>query len=371
MLDLGLFMQPIQNLDPVGRGAGQLLEECRQSIIYADKLGFAEAWVGEHQSSDIELITNPLIFCASLIPVTEQIRFASAVISLPIYHPAKVAVDVAMFDHMAKGRFIMGIGAGAQVSDLELYDVLDKNRPEMVLESLDMIHKIWSSDPPYNFPGKYWNVKIEDQLVPELGFGPMLKPYQNPFPEIVTTIMSPHSKSAAAAAERDWSILSGNFVHLRYIKTHWDQYLIGCDRAGRRPDRAKWRIARSLLVAETDQQAQDYLASEGNSYEAYFRFIYDDMALYNMLGVMKPDDATPDESLTVPNIIDSLVISGSAKSVLDQMVEMVDYLGGPFGALLATFKEWDVPGVHKTSMRLLAEDVMPKLRAYCDTKKAA
>lgn len=370
-MDLGLFMQPIQNKDAAGRGATALIEECRQAIIYADEVGFAEAWVGEHQSSSIELITNPLIFCASLIPVTKQIKFATAVISLPIYHPAKVAVDVAMFDHMAKGRFIMGIGAGAQVSDLELYDVLDKNRPEMVLESLDMINKIWSSDPPYDFPGKYWKVKIKDQLFPELGFGPMLKPYQDPFPEIVTTIMSPHSKSAAAAAERGWSILSGNFVHLRYIKTHWEQYLIGCERAGLRPDRNKWRIARSILVAPTDAQAQDYLASEGNTYDTYFKFIYDDMAHYKIFTVVKSSDDISDEEVTIKSIIDSLVISGSPKSVLDQMVAMVDFLGGSFGALLATFKEWDNPAIHKTSMRLLGEDVMPKLRAYCQTKKAA
>ena len=370
-MQLGIFMQPIQNKDPEGRGAFQLLEECRQAIIHADHVGYDEAWVGEHQSSSLELITNPLIFFASLLPVTERIRFASAVISLPIYHPAKVAVDVAMFDHMAQGRFIMGVGAGAQVSDLELYDVLDKNRPEMVLESLDMIHKIWSSDPPYDIEGKYWNVRIKDQIVPELGFGPMLKPHQKPFPEIVTTIMSPHSKSAAAAAERDWGILSGNFVDIRYIKTHWEQYLIGCERSGRRPDRAKWRIARSLFVAPTDAEAEAYLAEEGNTYECYFRFIYDDMKLYNMLGVLKRDDAMTDDQISVKGIIDTLVISGSPRTVLDKLVAMVDYLGGSFGTLLATFKEWDRPDVHKTSMRLLGEDVMPKLRAYCETKKAA
>ena len=370
-MDVGIFMQPIQNLDPVGKGPGRMLEECRQAIIHGDRIGFTEAWVGEHQSSDIELVTNPLIFCASLIPVTRHIKFASAVISLPIYHPAKVAVDVAMFDHMANGRFIMGVGAGAQVSDLELYDVLDKNRPEMVLESLDMIHKIWSSDPPYDFKGKYWNVKIVDQIVPELGFGPMLKPLQNPFPEIVTTIMSPHSKSAAAAGERGWGILSGNFVHLRFIKTHWEQYVIGCERSGRRPDRSKWRVARSMLVAETDAQAEEYLAREGNSYDAYYKFIYDDMGLYKLFSVMKADDSISDEAFTVRDAIDSLVIHGSPKTVLDRMIDMVDYLGGSFGTLLYTFKEWEDAAVHQRSMQLLAEEVMPKVRDYCSSKKAA
>ena len=199
----------------------------------------------------------------------------------------------------------------------------------------------------------------------------MLKPYQQPYPPIVTTIMSPHSKSAAAAAERGWGILSGNFVHMRYIKTHWEQYVIGCERAGIRPDRSQWRIARSIFVAPTDAEARDYLAEEGNTYDRYYKFIYDDMNLYKIFTVLKAEDSIPDEAINVKSIIDSIVISGSPRSVLDRLVDMVDLLEGSFGALLATFKEWEKPAIHKTSMRLLAEEVMPKLRNYCDAKKAA
>ena len=369
-MDLGLFMHPIQNRD-LTRHPADMLEECRQAIIFADQVGFDEAWVGEHQSSDIELITNPLQFCSSLIPVTKHIKFASAVISLPIYHPAKVAVDAAMFDHMSRGRLIMGVGPGAQVSDLELYDVLDKNRGEMVLESMEMIHKIWSSDPPYDIVGKYWTVKIKDQIVPQLGFGPMLKPYQKPFPPVVTSVMSPKSKSAAQAGERGWGILSGNFAQLDSARTHWEQYVIGCERAGRRPDRKNWRIARSILVADTDAEARDYLAEDSNAYECQFRFLVDDMNFFNLISVLKADPSVPDEAVTPKYCIDTLVISGSASTVLDQLVHVVDTVGGEFGALISTFKEWEKPEVHKTSMRLLAQDVMPKLRNYCSTKLGA
>ncbi len=369
-MDLGLFMHPIQNRD-LSRHPADMLDECREAIIFADQMGFDEAWVGEHQSSSIELVTNPLQFCASLIHSTKQIKFATAVISLPIYHPAKVAVDVAMFDHMSRGRFIMGVGPGAQVSDLELFDVLDKNRGEMVLESVEMIHKIWSSDPPYDIEGKYWNVKIKDQIVPQLGFGPMLKPYQKLFPPVVTSVMSPKSKSAAQAGERGWGILSGNFAQLDSAATHWEQYVIGCERVGRRPNRQDWRISRSILVADTDAEARDYLAEEDNAYECQFRFLVDDMRFFNLVGVLKADPSVPDEAVTPKYCVDTLVISGSPSTVLDRLVDVVDRVGGSFGALISTFKEWEKPEVHKKSMRLLAHEVMPKLRNYCSSKRAA
>ena len=234
-----------------------------------------------------------------------------------------------------------------------------------------MIHKIWSSDPPYDIVGKYWTVKIKDQLVPQLGFGPMLKPYQKPFPPVVTSVMSPKSKTAAQAGERGWGILSGNFAQLDSARTHWEQYVIGCERAGRRPDRKNWRIARSILVADTDAEARDYLAEDNNAYECQFRFLVDDMKFFNLIGVLKADPSMPDEAVTPKYCIDTLVISGSASTVLDQLVHVVDAVGGGFGALISTFKEWEKPEVHKTSMRLLAQDVMPKLRNYCSARLAA
>ena len=63
-MQLGMFMQPVH--DPK-RNYTQVLEEDRETIILADKLGFAEVWVGEHISATAEPITAPLVFLASLI----------------------------------------------------------------------------------------------------------------------------------------------------------------------------------------------------------------------------------------------------------------------------------------------------------------
>ena len=101
-----------------------------------------EAFVGEHFSSWSERITSPLIFLATLIPRTTQIRFGTGVINLPQLHPATVAAHAAMFDHLCRGRFIMGIGPGGLVSDLEMFDVGQAElRPQMVLESIDAIQR--------------------------------------------------------------------------------------------------------------------------------------------------------------------------------------------------------------------------------------
>jgi len=330
-MDLGLFMMPLHDPD---RDYTEMLIQDREAIILANNLGYAEAWVGEHYSCSSEPVANSLQFMATLIHSTKNIKFATGVLNLPHHHPAALAGDIAQFDHLSKGRFIMGVGPGGLISDMELFGSTEKNRAEMTVDSIKIMHKIWASDAPYNISGKYWDVIIEKSIVPTLGFGPMLKPYQKPYPSLAISCMSPSSSTARQAGERGWELVSANFIPASIAKSHWEQYEIGCDIVGVKADRNKWRIARSILVTESDQEAADYLANPNSTYGWYYDYIIEDMQCFNMLKVLKPSQDIPDSEVTRENCLDWMVISGSPETVLDKLVAFVDYLGGPFGNLL-------------------------------------
>jgi alkanesulfonate monooxygenase SsuD/methylene tetrahydromethanopterin reductase-like flavin-dependent oxidoreductase (luciferase family) len=78
----------------------------------------------------------------------------------------------------------------------------------------------------------------------------------------------------------------------------------------------------------------------------------------------------PDEALTVPWMLDTIVISGGPRRVLDKLIALVDEIGW-FGTLLATHKDWDDAALYRASMRLIAEKVMPRLAQHMATKQAA
>ena len=160
-MQLGLFMQPVH--DPV-RDYTEVLEQDREAVILADQLGYSECWIGEHVSATTEPITSPLIFLASLLQETSQIKLGTGVFCLAIKHPALVAAEAALFDHLAKGRFLMGIGPGGLSSDLELFGVAgdDVDRGAMVQQSIDTILGIWAGEPPYRIEGDYWKIQIEN-----------------------------------------------------------------------------------------------------------------------------------------------------------------------------------------------------------------
>src|SRR3546814_19833963 len=96
---LGLFMMP---LHPPARDLTAVLEEDRGLVKLADRLGFAEAWMGEHYTSTGAPVTSTLLFNASMISETERIVFATGDIFMPLYHPVGVAGIVAVFEHLAQ-----------------------------------------------------------------------------------------------------------------------------------------------------------------------------------------------------------------------------------------------------------------------------
>ena len=70
----------------------------REAVVLADRLGFHEAFIGEHLADAAETITSSLVFIASLADQCPSIVFGTGVLPLPNYHPVMVAAQVAMLD---------------------------------------------------------------------------------------------------------------------------------------------------------------------------------------------------------------------------------------------------------------------------------
>jgi hypothetical protein len=84
----------------------------------------------------------------------------------------------------------------------------------------------------------------------EVGVGIMPKPYQQPRPEIVGTVVAPFSKGVIAMGARYFHPLSANFLIDKWAATHWTNYKQGKESVGEIADPADWRIAGTLFVAD-------------------------------------------------------------------------------------------------------------------------
>jgi alkanesulfonate monooxygenase SsuD/methylene tetrahydromethanopterin reductase-like flavin-dependent oxidoreductase (luciferase family) len=360
---LGMFMMPVH---PPARTFTDALAEDEEKSLLADKLGFAELWMGEHFSATTEPIPSPLMFMAGLVPRTKNLVFGTAVINLPNHDPVKVAAEVAQFDHASRGRFMLGIGTGGLVSDFELFRNTDVSlRARKLLESIGIIQRIWAQDPPYDIRGEFWNVSIKDAIVPELGIGYMPKPFQKPGPPISISLASPHSSTARTAGLQGWGILSANIIPTYSVASHWPIYSKACAEAGKPARGENWRVSRNIMVAPSDAEARDRVFGEHGANRYFYTYIRKALGSVGLLSILKPDPQMPDEAATVEAITEGCVLYGSPKTLLDKLVAFRDRVG-PFGTLLMTGLDWSGPNAawERQAMRLMAEEVMPKFRQH-------
>jgi alkanesulfonate monooxygenase SsuD/methylene tetrahydromethanopterin reductase-like flavin-dependent oxidoreductase (luciferase family) len=356
-MQLGFFTMPIH---PVGRNLTETLNEDRELAIIADRLGFTEGYVGEHLTDAAETITSALIFIAWLLRETKSIKLGTGTLNLPNHHPAMVAGEVAMVDHMAEGRFIMGISPGGLLSDAEVFGNLGKDRIAMFVEAMDQILAIWSGEAPYNIKGQHWTISTERTLIPDLGQGFIHKPYQRPHPPIVVTAVAPFSKGITEAAARGWEPISANFLLPQWVKTHWPNYVAGCEKAGRRADPANWRVAKSIFVADDLATARRYVTAPGGPYHNYYYSLITKVTRAGRGNVFKPDPNLPDSAVTTEGVVDECVIWGTPEKVVDELLAFREEIGD-FGTLLYAGHDWADKKLAIRSMELMAEKVMPAL----------
>jgi alkanesulfonate monooxygenase SsuD/methylene tetrahydromethanopterin reductase-like flavin-dependent oxidoreductase (luciferase family) len=367
-MQLGMFMMPYHR---PGCDLHQALLDDVETAVHADRVGFDELWVGEHYSAPSEPITCPFTFLANLIARTRRIKLCTGVINLPQQHPAVVAAHVSLLDHLSEGRMMFGISPGGLPSDFELFKRTDpKERTSMMEESADMIVKLWTQDGPPALKGKHWDITLKDFVYPELGLGTIIRPYQRPHPPMAVSAMSPSSGSVRLAGERGWSFISGHFAPRHVIQSHWKVYAEGCDKAGRKPDPAQFRLARVIHVAKDDSAARAYCYDPDGPYFDLWRYLLGILTRANMLALAKSDPNMSDAAVTPQYMLDNFTICGDPKSVSDQILGLREEVG-PFHMPVALAIELTDKAKILESMGLLAQEVMPRLNAIAGGPRGA
>jgi len=356
-LKLGTFMMP---LHPAGRKAWETYAEDREAILLADRLGYCEALVGEHVTDLAENVTSCLMFLASLAHETKTIVLGSGTVNMPNSHPAAIAAQVAMLDHLLRGRFIFGISPGGLMSDAEVFGNYKKDRNAMFLESINMVLDIWAKQPPYDLSGQFFTVTTANTSILEIGQGAILKPYQKPHPPIVVTAVAPHSKGVTEAAKRGWTPISANFLLPEWVASHWPRYVEGRKAIGQEAKPEDWRVAKSIFVADDEATAKRYGLSAEGPYHFYFKQLARKLIYGGRSNLFKLDQSEPDSSITPESITQKLVIAGTVSSVADQILAFREKVGA-FGTLYYPCHDWVDPKLARRSMQLMAEEVMPRV----------
>ncbi len=358
-MEVGVFMMPSH---PPERSLRDGFEWDLEHIELCDRLGFAEAWIGEHFTAPWEPNPAPDILIAQALQRTKRIRLAAGAHLLPYHHPAELACRVAFMDHISQGRIMFGIGSGGLPSDWRLFNVdgmAGENR-KMTREALEIILKLWSSDGAFEYKGQYWTVNGIDPMFGSLKHH--LKPLQRPHPPIGIAGLSPRSDTLEMAGEFGFMPLSLNLSR-EYLKDHWDSVVRGADKVGRVARREDWRVVREVYIADTDAEARK-LALNGMLGRAYREYLLPLFSQFRLLSMFKHDPSVPDSDVTPEYLCEHNWLVGSPSTVTQKLAQMYDDSGG-FGMLtVINFDFKDEFSAWTASQRALVEEVLPQFNTH-------
>lgn len=334
----GIFLAPFH---PTDEDPTLALRRDIDLIAHLDRIGFDEAWIGEHHSAGYEIIASPELMIAAAAERTERIRIGTGVISLPYHHPLMVANRIVQLDHMTRGRAMFGIGPGLLPSDAEMLGVPVPKQRDRMAESLEVIMRLLA--------GEVITEKTEWYTLKEARC--QLLPYSRPRPEfaVASTFTPSGGKLAGRYGIGMLCVAASQAGAYDVLGTNWQ---VACDIArehGREMDRALLRLVVPMHIAESREQAMRDVKFGLTKWVDYFSRI-NPTASGDDLGAADPAEGMVSSGRAVIGTPDDAVA----------MVEKLEKQSGGFGCLLMLAHNWANFDATKNSYELFARHVLPR-----------
>jgi limonene 1,2-monooxygenase len=339
-LRFGAFIAPFHT---VNENPTLAIERDFELVEHLDRLGYEEAWIGEHHSSGFEVIASPEVFIAMAAARTRHIRLGTGVSSLAYHHPLMLADRISQLDHMTRGRVMFGVGPGSLPSDAYMMGIPVAKLRDRMDEAIDVLVPL--------LRGQKVTAKTEWFTLQEALL--QLRPFTRPSVEIaVASTVSP--TGARAAGKHGLGLLSiGSTLTAAFnaLASNWAIAESQAKAHGTQVDRARWRLVAPMHIAATREQARADVDFGLDEYLAYFRDVAA-LPLAPRAAGVHPVDAMNESGMAV---------IGTPEDAIAQ-IERLEAQSGGFGAFLLLDHNWTNFEAKKRSYDLIARYVMPRFQ---------
>ncbi len=335
-LNFGIFLAPFH---PLNEDPTAAMDRDMGLVEHLDRLGYDEAWIGEHHSGGYEIIASPEIFIAAAAERTRHIRLGTGVVSLPYHHPFLVADRMVQLDHMTKGRAMFGVGPGALVGDAYRMGIDPADQRRRMNEALEALVPL--------LDGKSVSMKTDWFEMREAQL--QLSCYTKPRIEMaVACARSP--VGALAAGKYGIGMLSIGGTSEAALAAHannWRLLEATAAENGHAVAREKWRVVSLAHIADSREEARRNVEFGLDLWAQYFREIA-------TFPIVPPEIDNAMEYL----VENQMAVIGTPDDAIAYIERLLEGAGG-FGAFLELAHNWaDFPQT-KRHFELMARYVMP------------
>lgn len=339
VLRSGIFLAPFH---PTEDDPTLAIQRDLELVQWLDRLGYEEAWIGEHHSSGFEIIASPELFIAAAAERTKRIRLGTGVVSLPYHNPLMTANRIIQLDHMTFGRVMFGAGPGLLTADALMLGIDPMKQRDRMAEALDVIIRLFRGESVTETTEWY---TLKDAKL-------HLLPYTKPYPEVVVaSTITPSGGRAAGKYDLGMLCVAATQPDgFDTLAVNWQVANEIAAEHGRRMDPARLRLVGPVHIAETRDEAMNNARFGFDKWFGYFQRI-------NPARFANLPKGDPLEIL--------VAAGGIVVGTPDDAIRQIDRLyakQGQFGAFLQLAHNWANWEATKKSYELYARHVVPHFR---------
>jgi limonene 1,2-monooxygenase len=338
----GIFLAPFHE---TGENPTLAMRRDLELIDHLDRLGFEEAWIGEHHSGGLEIIASPEVFIAAAAERTRYIKLGTGVASLPYHHPLVLADRMIQLDHQTRGRAMFGVGAGALPSDVYMMGRDPMRVRGMMEESLDAIMPL--------LRGEIVSATTDWFTLREARC--QLPGYTRPHLDVAVAVTTSPA-GAKLAGKHGVGVLSISATTekgFEALATTWEAWSTVARQNAKSVHRSAWRLVSPVHIAETREQARANMRFGLQQWVRYFNRV-------GALPVSTTGQGSLDEDIDAM-LASGLAVIGTPEDLIRQLERLWEKSGG-FGCWLDFAHNWADVEATRRSYELIARFVVPHLR---------
>jgi alkanesulfonate monooxygenase SsuD/methylene tetrahydromethanopterin reductase-like flavin-dependent oxidoreductase (luciferase family) len=145
---LGSFIMRFDMRAPAfGAPTADLYATALEMSAWAEATGFTAVVVSEHHATEDGYLPSPLVMASAIAARTNQIAISVAALLVPLYDPVKLAEDIAVVDHISRGRVSYVAGIGYRPAEFASLGKDFATRGRDVETSIAVMRQAWTGVP--------------------------------------------------------------------------------------------------------------------------------------------------------------------------------------------------------------------------------
>ncbi|MFN0074404.1 MAG: LLM class flavin-dependent oxidoreductase [Chloroflexota bacterium] len=335
-----------------GQDEASAFEEAFDLVDACEAWGLDVLWLAELHFETRSVLASPLTIASAVAARTRRMKIGMAVQVLPLCDPLRLAEEAATVDQISRGRLIFGVGRSGFQRVYKAYGIPYEESRERFAETLQIVLKAWTGE-TFSHDGRFRQYH-DVRLVP--------KPYQKPHPPIRIAATSPDTYPVIG--DQGYPIFVGvRLGTFSDLVPDIQAYQTAFRESGHGP-KGQVYLRVPVYVAETMDQA---VAEPEES----IMMVYKRLAAQAAASTSGPLAGAPGErdnvrshlsDVSYEDALRTKVVVGTPDVVLTRLQQLRDELGLD-GILFEPNSGGMIPYDRvKRSMKLLCEDVVPKLR---------